>query len=237
MHYVILALLVGVSAFFAMRWFVRQEPARIAAALAHSGKWLMIAVGTFMVVRGNFIFGLPLIAVGVAGLLGLGKWAGTMAPGAASRSAGKQSQVRSRMLEMHLDHDSGEIDGMVLKGSLEGRQLSDLDIEELLTLLGECDAEGDQSAALLEAFLDRNHSEWRDGDDQSDSAETDKRRRDAGGAMTRAEAFEVLGLPTNAGKEAIRRAHKGLMKQFHPDRGGSSYIAAKINQAKDILLG
>lgn len=57
------------------------------------------------------------------------------------------------------------------------------------------------------------------------------------GAMSRAEAFEVLGLPPNASQADIKEAHRRLMRGAHPDAGGSDWLAARINQARDILLG
>jgi hypothetical protein len=60
-------------------------------------------------------------------------------------------------------------------------------------------------------------------------------RRD--GAMSRDEALKVLGLGPGASADAVREAHRRLILQNHPDRGGSDYLAAKINQAKDVLLG
>jgi hypothetical protein len=58
-----------------------------------------------------------------------------------------------------------------------------------------------------------------------------------GGPMTRAEAYAVLGLPAGAREPEIRAAHHRLMRAAHPDLGGSDWIAARINQARDILLG
>jgi hypothetical protein len=63
------------------------------------------------------------------------------------------------------------------------------------------------------------------------------RRRPTGSTMGRAEALRILGLQDGADKTAIRAAHKRLMMRAHPDRGGSNALAARINEAKDVLLG
>ena len=54
--------------------------------------------------------------------------------------------------------------------------------------------------------------------------------------MSRAEALKVLGLEEGAGEDQIRAAHRRLILQTHPDKGGTNYLAAKINEAKDVLL-
>jgi len=54
--------------------------------------------------------------------------------------------------------------------------------------------------------------------------------------MTKAEAYQILGLKPNASQEEIRKAYKDLMIKIHPDHGGNDYLAARLNEAKDILL-
>lgn len=54
--------------------------------------------------------------------------------------------------------------------------------------------------------------------------------------MSRRDAFEVLGLSENANEDQIRQAYTALIKKVHPDRGGSAYLAARVNLARDVLL-
>lgn len=58
----------------------------------------------------------------------------------------------------------------------------------------------------------------------------------AGTGMTEDEAYQVLGLEKGATTEAIHRSHRELMKKIHPDQGGTTYLATRVNQARDILL-
>ena len=145
---------------------------------------------------------------------------------------GQNSDVETRFIRMSLNHDTGEMNGEVLQGRFRGRNLDALRIEELLELLGECRAADDQSASVLEAYLDRMRGDdWREQDEQPSNGAT------AAGTMTQEEAYEVLGLERGASREQIVDAHRHLMQKLHPDRGGTTYLAAKINQAKDLLLG
>lgn len=151
--------------------------------------------------------------------------------GAAGPSAGGASDVETRFLRMSLDHDTGAMDGLVLEGAHRGRRLSELGPDDLMDLLAVCRSEDSQSASILEAYLDRVYGdEWRD-------ASADAEAPPAAAEMTPAEAREILGVGPDASREEIVEAHRRLMQKNHPDRGGSTYIAAKINQAKEILLG
>ncbi|WP_428035870.1 DnaJ domain-containing protein [Amphritea sp.] len=148
------------------------------------------------------------------------------------QDSGNSSEVNSRILKMSLDHDTGSLEGEVLEGPLQGRQLATLSESEFIGLLNYCRKTDIQSARLLETYLDKRFGDsWRK-DDQAD-AETEN-ATDA--VSDRHRAFQILGLEPGASKEQIIEAHRRLMQKLHPDHGGSDYLAAEINQAKDLLL-
>lgn len=158
-------------------------------------------------------------------------------------SPGQSSGVETRYLRMSLDHDSGVLDGVVLTGPFRGRRLAEMSRAELLGLLTECRVEDEPSASILEAYLDRVHGGWRESDrDRAGGAGAGGSERASagtawsGGAMSREEAAEILGVRPDAPAAAIKAAHHKLMLKVHPDQGGSNYLAAKINQAKDVLM-
>ena len=144
---------------------------------------------------------------------------------------GQTSEVETAFLRMQLDHDTGEMDGTVLQGRFKGCELRELALDDMLELLDECQSDR-QSMAVLSAYLDRLHDGWRDG--------WRERRGPPPGASSAAmsadEARAVLGLGTDATREDIIEAHRRLIQRLHPDRGGSDYLAAKLNAAKDLLL-
>jgi hypothetical protein len=152
------------------------------------------------------------------------------------KSAGQKSGVRTDMLEMVLDHDSGQMDGRCLKGRFAGRALSSLRDDEVLKLLDEIGVTDPQGAALLEAYLDRRLQGWRDRRAEEAPRAGARPPRGQAGRMTAKEAYEVLGLKPGAAESEIRAAHRRLMMKLHPDRGGSTYLACRINEAKDVLL-
>ena len=131
---------------------------------------------------------------------------------------------------MVLFHESGMMDGDVLDGKYVGVKLSQLDLEQILELRKECSHDPD-SRNLLEAFLDREYLKWRER--RENSSETDDI---ISSAMNRAQAFEILGLPQEATRDQVIQAHRKLMQKLHPDRWGSTYLAAKINEAKSLIL-
>jgi hypothetical protein len=203
-----------------------------------TGGILLLLVAAFLLARGALPLAIPLAFFGLA-LLGLPvrSWFGSGGPFASRKSPGQRSEVRTDALEMVLDHDSGEMEGRCLRGQFAGRMLSSLSEAELLVLLEELRATDAQGAALIEAYLDRRGQGSREGGAQGAAKEQARAPRGGRIRMSREEAYEVLGLKKGAGEDEIRAAHRKLMMKLHPDQGGSTYLAARINEAKDVLLG
>lgn len=184
---------------------------------------VFIAFAAFLLLVFGHRLGLP-----------IAPWVVTTEPFSKKRKTpGQKSGVRTQALEMVLDHDSGRMDGRCLKGRFAGRDLSSLSQSESLQLLEELRSTDSQGAILMEAFLDRRWQGWRDR--ANDRAKTERKSPRSGG-MTANEAYDVLGLKSGAKPDEIRAAHRRLMMKFHPDQGGSTYLAARINEAKEILL-
>ncbi len=218
------------------RWFIASEPRKVIGVL----RWA--AAGAGLVLGGYLIWGgrQALAAVSVPMLIPLLlRWRAIWNQVKAARgpSPGQSSSIRTRMLHMTLDHDSGGMEGVVAEGRFQGRTLGEMAMADLLALWRECHASDAQSAAVLEAYLDRRHGAgWREAAGAGPS-EGQGAGAAPGAPMTRDEAYDILGLGAGAAPEEIRRSHRRLMQKLHPDHGGSNYLAAKINQAKDLLLG
>lgn len=216
------------------------DPKWLAKILRGGGGVLALAAALFVGAKGELAVAIPLGIFG-AGLLGwspfgaqLGSVWGQYGP-QSWKSQGQKSQVRSQFLEMTLDHDSGALDGRLTAGPEAGRALDSFTLDELIALARGFDAE---SWALLESYLDRRFPAWRENA-QGDAAGRrggEDRRAASGGKMSAEEAYQILGLKPGAGRDEIGRAHRGLMKKLHPDQGGSTYLAARVNEAKDTLL-
>jgi hypothetical protein len=220
-----------------LQMFRAANPVVLARAIKIGGGVLALAVAAFTGIKGELAVAVPLGIFG-AGLLGWSpmgtsgfNYIGGMFGGRGQRSAGQTSQVRSQFLDMRLDHDSGALNGQIVAGAYAGRSLDEFDLPQLTAMISGFDAE---SVSLLESYLDRRFPAWRQNA-QGDAA-GGQRRATSGGKMTDEEAYQILGLQPGAGRDDISRAHRALMKKLHPDQGGSTYLAARVNEAKDTLL-
>lgn len=223
----VFGILILVGALWVLGVISKIDPKVGARVLKAAGGIIAIGMAAFLGLRGELYIAIPLGAFGL-GLLG---WLGPAGFSARTRKSGGQvSRVRTAYVEMTLDHDSGAMAGRVLAGRFAGRPLDDLDTEALVALLREAD---DETRALLMPYLDRRDAGWREHA-QGDAAAG--RAAPGTGKMTDEEAYQVLGLEAGASKRDITRAHRALMKKFHPDQGGSTYLAARINEAKETLL-
>lgn len=229
MQFFLFGLAALVLALFLMGGFTRANPTAMARQIRLAGGALALGAAAIFLVRGA-----PGVAI-VLGSLGtwLLGWNGGMPVwrGPSRKTPGQTSTVTTDHLEMELDHDSGAMSGRVLKGMFAGRDLETLKPAEVALLWHDCRFVDPQSAQLLEAYLDRVHPTWRE-----DISRGERQMRDNDGRMQPDEAYEILGLKPGATDEEIRRAHRDLMLKLHPDRGGSTYLAAQVNEAKDVLL-
>jgi len=229
MAYLISGLAALVIGLLAMRVFARANPARLSRRLTIGGGVVSLLAAGALLLRGLEVIAVPLAMFGSYLLWGStrGPWAGS-----ARRSAGQTSRIETEHLEMELDHDTGEMSGRVLKGLFKDRDIDSLSPADMALLWQDCRHTDPQSAQLIEAYLDRVHPSWRE--DMARGEEDMSRGPD--GRMDLEEALDILGLKPGADAEDVRRAHRDLMLRLHPDRGGSTYLAAKINEAKDVAL-
>jgi hypothetical protein len=152
-----------------------------------------------------------------------------------------RTKVETRYLRMSLSQQSGEMRGKILKGTHAGAHLSELTLKKLQALHAEYIRRDAESAALLAAYMEQVHGVRQESgetqSEQADDRQQSERRKTNGKGMSREEAYEILGLKAGADSKAVTEAHRRLMQKIHPDRGGTNYLAAKINQAKDLLAG
>ncbi len=222
-----LAILYGIG-----QLVVNLDPRTLVRVARYVGGVLLILIGAGLSVARQVGIGLPAIFFGAA-LLFRGR-IGSLDFGGGKRHQGGASSVKARYVEASLDHDTGALSGTVREGRFTGRDLDDLTEEELLELYREAARDPD-SAALVEAYLDRRIPGWRE--DREENGHAGAGAAADSGAMTDKEAYEILGLSPGASDADISAAHRRLLKGVHPDQGGSTFLAARINQAKDWLLG
>ena len=222
----IAAVLTGL--YLSVRWLRRSGLSahlpRVLAAAGIAGFLMLLTA------RGGAEIAVPLLVVLAPFLL---RWLKLPSPASAGQTGPDQSAVTTRFLSMTLDHALGVMSGSVHAGQFAGRSLRDLTLPELLELWRECQSDP-QSAAVLETYLDRHaDTDWRE---QAGIGQNGRTPAAENNRMDRAEAYQILGVRPDASRDEIQAAYRRLIQKVHPDQGGSSYLAARINQARDVLL-
>lgn len=231
--------LIGIMGLVLALWLLRLIAYADTKALLRGLKWgtagLVGAAGVYLLLTGRLMQ--AAFTVGALAPMFVrwrAAWQGLRGAAGAARGPkpGNRSAVETSHLAMVLDHDTGELGGTVRQGRFMGRDLASLALDELIELWRVCRAEDAQGAALLETYLDRTQAaDWRERAEGTGTSGAT-----GGETMTRGQALAVLGLADDADEAAIREAHRRLMMANHPDRGGSTFLAAQINRAKDVLL-
>jgi hypothetical protein len=253
-----LLILLGVAAliYVSLRWLANTPSHLIADHVRRAGIFAVVAFVLFLTASGRLPLLFAVVGAALAMLIrvlyvlqfipllqqiarhlgvswpSMGRGVG--GPGSARSANAKESAVQSRFVRMSMDHRSGTLRGEVLEGRFAGRQLNALNLHELIQLLAECQSDA-ESAALVQAYLERVHGH--DWQSRAHAREGQQQGATSGSKMGTEEAYQVLGLKPGSSKQEIIAAHRRLMQKLHPDRGGSDYLAAKLNQAKDVLLG
>ncbi len=246
MPVILLALVLLVAVGLGIAWFLRANPSTVARRL----RILLVVLGSIGI-GGLLIFGMRFLGSFLPELFGLG---GVVITGLVARAlrhrpargfstpgAGQRTEARTAFFEAWIDHATGDVGGRVLQGRFIGRGFDDLADAEALALRDAC-AGDPESLRIFETYLDhRLGPQWRQANRATDGAPHSAAGRGNSpaprGEMGRAEALAVLGLAEGVSDEDIRAAHRRLIQRVHPDVGGSADLAARINRAKDILLG
>ena len=235
--YLLFGVFLLVLVLFAARGFVQASPAHLAQGMRAFVVAFSALASTGLLFAGRLGFALITIGATFMALRAMARARnpadtfGGQSPGQAS------SEVETATLRMQLDHRTGELEGEVRRGRFAGRALASLGVSDLLELLAGCQREDPRSVALLETYLDRRAPDWR-SQGAGDSGAGGGQASGAGAtpALDEATAWRVLDLAPGSSVAEIKAAHRRLMTKLHPDHGGSSYLAAQLNQAKDFLL-
>lgn len=224
-----LAGLVAAGLWWGGRWFTTASPRDLAHALRAGLAAFSTLAGTGLLLTGRVglaaaVLGATVMAVRASRARRRG------ADPIRDQEPGDDPAIETALLSMRLDRATGDVDGTVRSGPLQGRRLKDLGIDELRRLLETARRDDPPSLPVLEAYLDRRYPDWRGAGATAEPPST------ASGGMDEATARSILGVGPNADDVEIKAAHRRLMGRMHPDRGGSDFLAAQINRAKDTLL-
>jgi hypothetical protein len=225
--YAALGLALAALLYLFLRWFANASARELATALKTFAAGFSALASTGLLFTGRF--GLAVVTLAATAMAVRALVLGRRGADPIGASEGPTSQVRTRLVEMTLDHATGDVAGRVREGAFAGRDLAQMSLAELLALLGEAGRDDPQSVPLLETYLERRDAAWREHAAASGGGAREE-------PMDERLALQILGLGEGADEAEIRTAHRNLMAHLHPDHGGSSYLATQVNRARDYLL-
>ena len=221
-----LILLVGVMWF--MSWYAKA-PAENRNSAIKKGLLYFVAIALMLlVITGRIPILFAAVSAAIPFFHRLMAFRGIF--GILGRFAGQKfgpTTLTTAWLIVEYDLAKRSLDATVTKGQLIDKKLSELSDTELNTLLAQVKEDFQSRAAVNAYLMARQGSAYSQQNGPNSSTEAQ---------ISVVQAYEILGLEQNASHEQIKKAHKQLMQKIHPDRGGSSYLAAQINAAKDVLL-
>ena len=227
-------ILLGIIAIALLFWlgksYIKSDPTLLARYGRRAGGIAAFAVAALLLLKGRIDVALMLAGIGgwLWGIrLPILPW--YMPSGPAETVARQKTAATETYPDL-----KGHMDGRFLDGPFAGRGFSSISEEEQKSAAADLASRDPEGYRLFQTYLHGRATGWRE------TVNEDARARQSaqGGstAMTEQEAHEVLGLQMGAGEEEIRQAHRALMKKLHPDQGGSTYLATRVNMAKDVLL-
>ena len=247
--YLILGIAILTGVILTGKWLASAEPKQIIKAFKIVGIAVVVVLIMFFAATGRVLWIFYLLPILIPWLLrfrAAARMAKNFSRMSKGGSTGQSSDVETKYLRLSLDHDSGAMAGEVLIGDYAGQRIEEMELSDLIELTAECVAQDEQSAQILEAYLDRTYPDWREQVEAEAQGKSGGENRHEHGrgwgpkaqqdGMSQNEAYEVLGLSPGATEKEIKEAYHRLISNLHPDHGGSTYLAAKINQAKDTLL-
>ena len=209
----------------------RQPPAQRRQLLVKYSGYIILAVVIMLAATGR----LHWIGAVIAAILPFGRQIGSFIVRSLPFLNWVQQQRRNPSVlttdkvKIVIDSKTGIWQGEILEGEFSSKQLSELTQEQLIEISHRYNIDSPDSARLINAYMRFRFQQKSQNKHQHEAGPTEN-------TLTKKEALDILGLDASAQDKDIIKAHRSLMQKVHPDRGGSDYLAAKINQAKDFLL-
>lgn len=226
--------LAGIIAIALLVWlaksYIKSDPTVLARYGRRAGGIACFGVGALLLLKGRIDVAIMLAGIG-AWLWGIRlpilPW---YMPSGQPDAVPRQ---KTASVETYPDL-KGRMDGRVLNGNFAGRGFGSLSETEIDALKADLSVRDPLGYRLFQTYLDRRAAGWSETIHENTGAW--QAGQSGSSTMTEKEAYDVLGLQVGASEEEVRQAHRALMKKLHPDQGGSTYLATRVNMAKDVLL-